>query len=234
MSLKNFRLESDLEIKYRRKKEKYYLLYILANNMMFKKYLLNEEYQKMLDSRKSDFLEYMRMLMDYPSEIIVKPIDVYAKHSLVTSYTYPKESGTFLTDMYPKTDLDSLLEALDKFYDKLDELNGFDISRLRHQDILYTGDIKISNLDECEYGDYKVDKSMINDLLWRGIFNIDNNEEIIIRNEDILNLYNKLKLEQIDLRDFFQEYIKFIKKEYGRCHYVRHLNPGIITSKKIR
>lgn len=232
MSLKNFRLESKLVPNYRVKKDNYYLLYMLDNNLMFKKYLLNDEYYKMLVSRKSDYLEYLRSLMNNDSELIVKPVDIYAKHSLVTSYTYQKESGTSIRDMYPKTRLDSFMEAIKEFYSNLDELANFDLRVLKPEDILYTGKIKVSGLDESEYEENNQTQSIVNDLLFRGIFNIDNNGEVIINDENIAKLYSDLKLEQIDILKFMDEYIRFVRSEYGNCKYVKHLKRRVITSKK--
>lgn len=228
MSLKNFRLESKLVPNYRVKKENYYLLYVLENNLMFKKYLLNEEYAKMLRLRKSDYLEYLRSLMDNSSDLIVKPIDIYAKHSLVTSYTYLKETGTPINEMYPKTRLDKFIEAMKEFYDKFDDLLDFDLSKVKPTDILYTGNIKINGLDESEYSYDATPRSLINDLLFRGIFNIDMNDEVIINNEDIRDLYEKLIMDNIDMVDFLNEYIRFIKSEYGNCKYVKHLSHKVI------
>lgn len=232
MSLKNFRLESKLLPNYQIKKDNYYLLYALDNNLVLKKFLLNDEYYEMLKKHQSDYLEYLRMLMNNSSNMLVKPIDIYAKHSLVTSYTYFRPSGTNLLDMYPKTKLDKLIEAIDEFYNQIAELSGFDLRVLKPTDILYTGSIKISGLDESEYTTDNIDMRLINDLLFRGIFKISNDDEITIDNEDILNLYKKLEISQIDILEFMNEYIRFIKSEYGNCKYVKHLNRNIISSKK--
>lgn len=229
MSLKNFRLESKLVPNYRIKKDDYYLLYVLENNLMLKKYLLNDEYLKMLEKRKSDYLEYLRDLMNNTSDFIVKPIDIYAKHSLVTSYTYLKDSGTSISDMYPKTRLDKLIEAMREFYDNLGDLSGFDLSKIKPRDIIYTGTIKVSGLDEGEYSHEDVDRSLISDLLFRGIFNIDMNDEVIINDDNIRSLYDSLTMNKIDMIDFLNEYIHFIKNEYGNCKYVKHLSHKIIN-----
>lgn len=232
MGFKSFRLENELEIIYRIRKDDYYLIYMLNNNLLLKKYLFNEEYYKMLERRKTDYLEYLYSLMKNSSELIVKPFDIYAKNSLITSYTYKKEIGTTICDMYPKTSLDNFLEALKVFYDKLDELSIFDLQILKPSDILYTGSIKVSGLDESEYDEKNSVQTIMNDLLFRGIFNIDSNGEITIINEDIAKLYNKLKKNEIDVIEFINEYICFIKSEYGDCKYVKHLSRGIIKSKQ--
>ncbi len=232
MSLKNYRLESKLATDYRIKRDKYYSLYVLENNLMLKKYLLNEDYMQMLAERDSDYLEYLRELMNYSSDFIVKPIDVYVKHSLVTSYTYQKEAGTSITEMFPKTRMDKLLEAISEMYEHMDELKNFRLAKISPNDIFYTGQIKINNVEKSEFGNNEDSKKVLDDLLLRGIFHIDGDEEIIITNEQIKSLYEKMIEEDIDLINFFHEYMRFVREEYGNCKYVRHLNHGIIKGVK--
>lgn len=227
MSLNNFRLENKLEIDYRIKKSEYYLLYVLKNNEMLKKYILNDEYKKMLESRDTDFLEYLRMLMDYQKDFILRPKDIYVRHSYVTAYTYHKISGTSLMDMYPKTSVDKLLDALKEFYEQLNLFEEFNFEKLEPSDILYTGKIVIGNLEKSEFEAKDDTRKVLDNLLLRGIFKVTN-DEIGVSDDFVKSLYGDFAMGNLDIIDFMNEYIRFVRSEYGNCKYVKHLDLKII------
>ena len=73
----------------------------------------------------------------------------------------------------------------------------------------------------------------INLTFFNNYLNKENNDEkIVISNDDIARFYNMLELNQIDIIEFLNEYIRFVRSECGNCKYVRHLNRKIISGEK--
>lgn len=209
------------------------------NGMLLKKYKLNDKYANLLEYHDNKFLEYLLELIEYDrSDIICTPNDIYVGGSkskpLVMGVSRDFEYGQIMSELYPKTDMIKLLNAIKRFIECVRELDDIELKDMHYENIIYTGDVKILDFDYCKFNN-KVKKETnilrVNDGILRGLFHIDFNMEYYIRNDKLRSIFNDTKEGYVGIDEFLYEYIDLLEREYGKVKYYRHLTDDYLVKK---
>lgn len=233
MSILSIEDAKKIDLKYRiySKHASTSITYRTQDNLILKKFIFNQLYRMIVRSHNNQFAEYLDELSKLKEEFLVVPKDIYlTRNKHVALYTYEYQYGTTIDKMYPRTDLNNLFIALESFFSKLEKMDYLKLKDMHSGNIIYTGDIKLIDLDMCFF-DSDVSKDNIrvmNNGLFRGIFNISHSGEIIILEEFLKNMYESMINGEINVCEFLKEYREFIINRYGECKYVKHLRKELI------
>ena len=203
------------------------------DNLVYKKFLDNKMYRKILDIHDNDFLAYLIELSKIENEAFVPIESVYVtRKRLVSSYTYPFQSGTTINEMYAKTLVDDFIDAVFLFYGHIRKIENLRLNDTHYRNIIYTGLLKLIDLDMCIFtnqDERKDNIAKLDDALFRGIFNLYPVGNVRVNDIRVKNMYDSLNAHEMDIVEFLKEYRTFIRKEYGNCRYLKHLKKGIIS-----
>lgn len=235
MEIKPSNLERELRIRHRIMGGVSAVLFRTEDNLVFKKFVEGTVYNRILERHTDAFLDYLRELNELSNPALVIPDTIYVdNNNCVSGYTYKYQIGTTLREMYPKTELDGLIAALKDFYDYISLLHNFCLDDMHNDNILYTGDIKLIDLDLCYFTEedkVEENKELLNKTIFRTLFGVNPETKTIKFVPEIEKLFTAYNNQEIDLFTFIAEYRKYITQNIGPCVYLKQLKRGISASK---
>lgn len=234
MSILSVKESKKIDIRYKIGSGATSISYRTKDNYILKKFIYNSLYRKIVESHNHKFAEYLEELSLLDDKFLVVPEDIYImKNRLVASYTYEYQYGTTIEKMYPKTDLESLLNAIDEFCKYLENMEYLRLMDMHYRNIIFTGDIKLIDLDMCYFTNEKdVSRNnliAINNGIFRGVFGLSPLGKIVILDEGLKSVYESMINGEIRVSDFLREYRDLVINEYGKCKYIKHLRKELVS-----
>lgn len=210
--------------------------YKTEDNKVLKRYILNSVYLKMIESHEEGFLNYLKELSKLENDLIVQiETALVGKGNMVGAVIYPYQIGMTLDSVYPKTDLNLLRNALVACHELLMELDSLKLKDIHYRNIIYTGDIKIIDLDFCEFssevGLIRKNIKHVNNYIIRGLFKLDIRSDIKV-DPRLKNVFSSVMDGEIGAYEFLDEYMALEGKEKGKCKYYKHLTKDYISEVK--
>lgn len=205
--------------------------YKTTDGLVLKEYINNKIYQRLLKEHDNDFLAYLVELSKIDNPILVTPQDIFVTRNLVAAQTYPYQAGTTIDKMYPKTDINKFIEALDTFFIELTKIDYLKLRDIHYHNMLYTGIITLIDLDFCLFQDGtnlpKDNLSHVNEYLLKGIFNLSVDKDIVV--DSLLSeLLDSSLNGEIPITEFLRKYQSMIIESRGKCKYVKQLTKDFI------
>lgn len=205
------------------------------DDQVLKRYLNNEMYKRILEHHNGYFLEYLIELMKLDVDILVTPNDLFVlKNYLVGALTYDYQRGTTLDKMYPRTDLEKLFLAFDKFYDSLEDIDYLYLNDMHYRNIVYTGDIRLIDLDFSRFSDkgnvVSHNIAHINKHVIKGVLGIDVLEDYVV-DDKLKSTHDSALNGEISATTFLREYRDLIIDSKGQCRYVKELTKDFVRVK---
>lgn len=204
--------------------------YRLSGNRIMKKFKKNNYYQD-IKKKHEDFLLYLKYLGSISNEAFVTPDVAYVcRDNEVSSYVRDFVYGTSIADLYPKTAVAPLKEALRGLFFKIDKSPELSLDGVTAKDIVYTGsDIKITDFDLCRFNDednVSNNKNMLNLAIFVGLFGIKaiNYKEL---SKEYLSLVSSLTSGEYDIADYLGEAASEIKSKNNPV-YLKDLQKAIV------
>lgn len=207
--------------------------YKTKDNKVLKRYLLNSVYLKMIESHENGYLSYLRELSKLESDLIVEiETALVGKNNMVGAVIYPYQAGVTLNELYNKVNLELLKDALVSCHELLLELDSLKLKDIHYRNILYTGDIKIIDLDFCEFsneaGLVRKNIKHINNYIIRGLFKLDLKSDIVV-DPRLKSVFESVMDGECGAYEFLDEYMKLEGREKGKCKYYKHLTRDYIS-----
>ncbi len=204
--------------------------YRLAGNRIMKKFKNNDYYQALLN-KHGDFLAYLKYLSGISNEAFVIPDTAYVKRDMqVSSYERDYVYGISLADLYPKTAIDPLKEAIRGLYTKIEKTPEICLEGVTAKDIVYTGkEIKITDFDLCSFNDKdnsSDNKCSLDLAIFVGLFGIKvmDYKEL---SKEYLSLVLSLTSGKYDMADYLGEAASEIKSKNNPV-YLKDLQKAIV------
>lgn len=205
--------------------------YKTKDGRTLKRYYNNDVYKKILSTHNGDFLGFLREVDKLDNPLFVELDEIFlGVNRLVGAMTYDYQGGTTINEMYPKTDLIRLRDALIDADERLRKLENFKLRDIHYRNIMYTGDIKILDTDFCIFTDSDQTKhnvSHVNEFIIRGLFNLDLHTRIQV-DDRLRNVYKAAMKGDAAAYEFLIEYMKLEKEDKGVCKYYKHLSKDFI------
>lgn len=200
--------------------------YRTNDSRVLKKYKLTENYKHLLELHGYKYLEFLDRLSKEKCNNLVVPEDIFATNKgTVSGYTYPYEYGNLIAELYPKTDLDKLRDALYLLYLDLEEMDYLRLGDMHEGNIIYTGDIKLIDLDMSTY-------SSANDIVTHNIGMVNRAlYHALIKNprtmsDKTASLFRDMNMGNISFVEFFDSFREDMSNLNNRdTKYIRDLLP---------
>ena len=207
--------------------------YKTVDNKVLKRYILNSVYLKMIESHEEGYLNYLKELSSLESDLIVQiETALIGKNNMVGAVIYPYQVGVTLNELYSKVNLELLRDALKACHELLLELDSLKLKDIHYRNILYTGDIKIIDLDFCEFsselGLVRRNIKHVNNYIIRGLFKLDIKSDIKV-DPRIKNVFDSVMAGECGAYEFLDEYMILEGKNKGKCKYYKHLTKDYIS-----
>ena len=149
----------------------------------------------------------------------------------VISYLREYIFGTSLGDLYPKTDVNSLINAIDNLYNNLSRSKEFSLDGINAKDIIYTGEtLKVTNFDLSSFNyqnNFKHNSDKLDYVIFSGLFGIDIADLSSI-NEEYLTLIMELLTHKINIVEYLNDYQQALIKSGENPKYIRTLQNRLI------
>lgn len=201
--------------------------------LVFKEFILNKDYARVIEFHNNHFLEYLMELAKIENDFLVTPEDIYLlRRHLVGAYDYPYQAGNTLDRLYPKTNVDILIDALDEFDKKLRNFDELKLGDMHYKNMIYTGDIKLIDLDLGSFNTsndtIRENIAHVNNWIIRALFKID-----MICNYEFFNplkeVGDSVLSGETKVSDLLREYKEMLISRYGKCNYIKNLKKDFIV-----
>ena len=141
MEIKNAKYENENKRRYKIISSKNSASYRTTDNKVLKRFLNNRYYLDVSRTHQNGFVRYLKELSFLDNPNFVLPEVAYVTGiDTVISYLREYIFGTSLGDLYPKTDVNSLINAIDNLYNNLSRSKEFSLDGINAKDIIYTGE----------------------------------------------------------------------------------------------
>lgn len=230
-------IKPNTQIKENKKKYKligsrHTISYRTTSSSVLKLFLNNGYYQDILKIHNKEFLEYLKYLSRLKSDVLVTPDVAYIKgENLVTSYIRKYIIGTSIKDLYPKTTMDGLIDAIEELYLKLKSTPELSLNGITSKDMIYTGsnisltDFDLSTLNESD--NYLNNLNVLDRAIFIGLFE-SNPTDLSSFNQEYTDLIKKLIDEDYHIGTLLKEYSSSLTKKGVNPKYLRTLKNNLI------
>ena len=225
--LENFRLNSNNFIG-----SGLYGLFYKINDKECLKVFRNEKSIHSLESKHLEtFLEYLKMLSEKDSNILVLPKDIYIdKTGLVKAYTMDYQNGTVLNAGIDNIDINVFMDAIREFYRELMKINDLVLHGGHTSNLILSdhGVLKMIDLDLSKFEpymdselirleNYKIfNRAIFNSIL--GKFNVND-----LLDANLFELVRVIASGTYALPGLLNEYIEYMNKHYFEMKKVKDL-----------
>lgn len=177
------------------------------------------------------FLEYLKMLSEKDSNILVLPKDIYIdKTGLVKAYTMDYQNGTVLNAGIDNIDINVFMDAIREFYRELMKINDLVLHDGHPSNLILTdhGVLKMIDLDLSKFEPY-MDSELIRlenyKIFNRAIFNsilgkFDVND---LLDANLFELVRVIASGTYALPGLLNEYVDYMNKHYFEMKKVKDL-----------
>lgn len=231
MEVKNMTNKTLPKVRYKISNGASAISYRTVDGRVLKRYCLNDVYRRILETHDGKFLSYLKELDLLDNDILVDIDEVFiGAKRLVGAMSYEYQPGTTINDLYPKTNLIRLRNALVEADKRLRELDTLKLRDIHYRNIMYTGEIKIIDTDFCQFTDSDQtlhNVSHVNDFIIRGLFDLDINSKVLV-DPRLRDVYDSVINGETGAYEFLDEYMDLEKESKGRCLYYKHLSKDFI------
>lgn len=232
METKNAKYESENKRRYKIIGSKNSASYRTTDNKVLKRFLNNRYYLDVSRTHQNGFVRYLKELSFLDNPNFVLPEVAYVTGiDTVISYLREYIFGTSLGDLYPKTDVNSLINAIDNLYNNLSRSKEFSLDGINAKDIIYTGEtLKVTNFDLSSFNyqnNFKHNSDKLDYVIFSGLFGIDIADLSSI-NEEYLTLIMELLTHKINIVEYLNDYQQALIKSGENPKYIRTLQNRLI------
>lgn len=234
MEIKNMTNRTLPEVKHRISNGASAITFKTTDGRVLKRFVDNEIYQRILLTHNYQFLTYLIELAKMDNSLFVDIDEVFlGSKKRVGAYTYEYQAGTTIADLYPKTDLIKLRNALVEAQDNIKELEDFRLRDIHSKNVIYTGDIKVIDTDFCTFDDsVTVEENMrhFNNAIVRGLFDFKCDASLKV-DRRLKGSFESIMHGESGVTEFLDDYMNLLKKEHGTPKYYKHLTKDFIGEK---
>lgn len=203
--------------------------FLYDENTALKIFYLNNTYQKLLKFHRFAFIEHLKRLSEFQSDILLPPIDIYTDKTIFAkAYTSRYYKGKKLSEDIDEIELDYLMPILYMFYDELSKISNLLLNDANPSNLILGDELKLFDLDYSYFVDQK-DMDIVKENIKRLNYNIfrslvkkkDFEHGIIDKEIELIVSY--IQTGDIELYKLLEEYIDILNKKGYQIKYVKDL-----------